>query len=387
MKQLSLLIVMLIVTCISFAQTLYETPHVKDGQTMQFALLPNFYLVPGTDYLGKAMFSEDKEMDPSLMDLKESDVAFIAISHESAKDNALLEFQEELIEEIDDFGPECETIDQPHVELVNDHLCLMAAVKNVNSGNERMDAFYINALEFGDKIIVFYYLSTSKETSNLAYESFKKIVASGVLIDTDKEDIFLQSDEEMLKVMEEAVKLTEEPVKEEPSKDEGSEMKWELEEEIGYKNDLFETKLNYMDILPDATEEWDEPIDENGHLLAEFTYKEDRGSIKIFSGGPTSNYPSEEEKANAIERAMDWGQPMTLTFNSQFSNEDHFFKLYSISGGATMTSVYTTIVNRELVFFVVDGGANPVDDFKPAVREFMLTMWVDYFEEEPVNEK
>ncbi len=381
MKQFSLLLAMLVTTCTSLAQTLYETPHVKDGKTMQFAMLPGFHLVKGTDYLGNAMFSEDKEVDPASIDLTESNIAYIAVSHESAEDNALLEFQEELIEEIDDFGPECETIDQPHVELINDHLCLMAAVRNANSGNRRMDAFYINAIEFGDKIIVFYYLSTSKATSNLSYESFKKIVASGVLIDTDKEDVFLQSDEEMLKIMEEAVKLTEEPVKED------NELKWELEEEIGYKNDLFDTELDYMDVLPDATAEWSEPTHENGHLLAEFMYKEGRGSIKIFSGGSTSEYPSEEEKARAIEMAMDWGKPTTLAFNSQFSNEDHFFKLYTISGGGTMTSVYTTIVNRELVFFVVDGGSNPIDDFKPAVREFMLTMWVDYFEEEPIHEK
>lgn len=382
MKQFALLLAILISTANSFAQTLYETPHVKDGKTMQFEMLPDFYLVPGTDYLGNAMFSEDAEIDPASIDLKESNIAYIAISHESAEDNAILEFQEELIEEIDEFGPNCETIDQPHVELVNDRLCLMAAVRNANAGNARMDAFYINALEFGDKLIVFYYLSTSKETSNLSYDDFKKIAASGTLIPTEKEDVFSLSEDEMYEIMEEASRVTEEPMKEEEA-----EVKWEIEEEVLYQNSKFETKLDFLDVLPDVDQHWDVPNDQNPRLLAEFVYKTDKGSVKIFSGGPTSNYPSEEEKADAIEKVMEWDQPMELTFKSQFSNEDHFFKLYTISGGGTMSSVYTTIVNRELVFFVVDGGPNPVDDFKPAVRDFMLTMWVDYFDEEPTDGK
>jgi len=352
MKYLLLFLLALTFCGESIAQTVYESPHVHGGKTIQCIIPSEFFLVNGSENKASQQFATNPEFNPESDNVDSAEVGVLSIFHSPIEGQSLESLMEILIDQLADD----ETIviaRSPDVEEINGRQFLVTAYLNgVSEG--RLERVFIGITDFGDYLVNMVYFSTEPISDQMTVGVFMDILATWNEKETSRVDGMQEEDIS--------------PIEEEQS--------------TAYKNDLFETKLTYEDVLPDHVDHWDEPAEQNSHLLCEFTYKENHGSIKIFSGGSTSNYPSDEEKARAIEKAMEWNQPMTLTLNSQFSNEEHFFKLYSISGGGTMTSVYTTIVNRELVFFVVDGGDDPDEGFKPSVRDFMLTMWVDYFEEE-----
>ncbi|MDG1333332.1 MAG: hypothetical protein P8P74_13435 [Crocinitomicaceae bacterium] len=368
MKQYLLLVLAFIFVDASFAQSTYESPHVKDGKTIQFKIPKGFYKVDDSDFEGNSLFTTREGMDYSTVSTDRETLGMLAVFHEPidemSPEGMLEDLQTELIEE----NPDVVVMIEPTITEEKGREFVIAAFKG-DIEEEKMGGIFFSLTTFGDYNILIAYYALEGVEKPLDFKRFKSILTSWKVVDTDKEDAFEEMNEAEYAAFED-------------------EMEYE-DYAVYFPNDLFETKLTYYDVLPDFGGDWDDYIDESGHLLSMFNYKEDNGFIKLFSGGLASEYPSEEEMASAIQKAMDWTKTMTLVFNTQFSNEDHVFRLYTISGGGTMSSVYTTVVGDELVFFVVDGGSNPVDDFKPAVRDFMLTMWIDYFDQEtePVEEK
>ena len=355
MKHPFILLLVIIFASESIAQTIYESAHVKDGKTMRITIPEGFYFVDGTSFDGNAMYATQEGLHYDQISEEGKESGLIAILHEPHEGQTIESFAQELKVEFSEMGEKATILQDPKVLKLDGRKCVVAGITGEMDG-ENVRGIYFGGVMFGDYLIVLGYYARESVHDVLSFDEFEQMMRSWEEISTSKEDEMLSEDE-----MEDY--------------------------SIYFQNDLFETEISYHDVLPDVGIDWLDAIDYSGHLLSMFSYKNDNGFLKVFSGGSTSNYPSDEEKARAIEKAMDWGQTMTLTYKSQFSNEDHFFKLYSISGGGTMSSVYTTIVNRELVFFVVDGGAKPAEEFKPAVRDFMLTMWVDYYEKESTDEK
>ncbi len=350
MKHILSLAFLFVFVGVSSAQFTYESSHVKDGETIQFTIPVGFFLVEGSNVSGDAMFAQEEGIDFNNVDLEKLEHGFLMVIHE-ATEFALS--HDELMEGLKEQSEGLRSVSAPEKVVVNGREIVQAGFKGEMNG-EKVQALYVSTLDFGDYSIVISYYAQSAVENPISFDAFEKIIASWKVVKTDREDELsaLRSFDE-----------------------EGY-----FDTETNYTNDLFETKITYYDILPEYLDNWDEPLEENSLLLSEFIYKENNGSLKVFSGGLATNYPTEEEMAEAINRATQSGS-IRLKYDSQFSNEDHLFKLYSISGGGTMTSVYTTVVRDEMVFFVVDGGDSPVPDFKPAVRDFMLTMWVDEFGE------
>ncbi len=350
MKQIVSLAFLWVFATASTAQTTYESSHVKNGETIQFTIPNGFYLVEGSDVSGDAMFSQERGVDFNNVDLEKLDHDFLMVIHEAREFGMS---QEELLEELKTLQQGLVKVSAPEKVVVNGRDIVQAGFKGEMEGEE-VQALYVSTLDFGDYSIAISYYAQKAVENPISFDDFEKIIASWKVVQTDREDELS------------ALRFSEEEM--------------EFEEETNYTNDLYETKISYYDVLPEYLDNWYEPIEENNLLLSEFTYKDNNGSVKVFSGGLAANYPTEEEMAEAITRVMQ-SSAIHLKYDSQFSNEDHLFKLYAISGGGSMTSVYTTIVRDELVFFVIDGGSNPLPDFKPAVRDFMLTMWVDEFGE------
>lgn len=365
MKQFILPLITLLIIGSANAQIVYESPHVKDGKTMQLTLPKGYFEVANVSFGGNSMYASREGLDFEVDELEGLPVGMIVTMHVPLEEQTLETFLDELREEMIDDNENVIVIGGPEIVKVKGRDCIYAGLKG-EIEEEIIAGVYFGVIEFGDYFIVVTYYAMEYVEVILDYKEFKKIMRTWNEVATEKEDGLAHI----------------EAVFEEDE---------EFEDfEIYYQNDLFETKISYYDILPDFDENWNEPMDESGHLLSKFTYKEDHGSIKVFSGGLASNYPSYKEMSKAIQLAMDLTSPLTIKYDSEFSNEDHLFKLYSISGGGTKTSVYTTLVNNEMVFFVIDGGSSPIPDFKPAVRDFMLTMWLDYFDElieESINEK
>lgn len=356
----------------SIAQTNYESSHVKDGKTFQYTIPKGYFFVENSDDMGDAMFIQQEGADYNEVSPEELGMGILMVMHERADDETSLQIiQEGLVTELMEVNEKLIVLEKPSIVQLSGREFMRGGFKGEMEG-DKVEGLYFGVTRFGDYYVFLSYYAPEGVSDVLAYEAFKKIMASWKEVATTKED---------------RIAMLEIDMEDFEDFDEDEDMD-ELEDlEVYYQNNLFKTDLSYYDILPDFGQNWYEPIDESGHLLSMFIYNEDNGSIKIFSGGKASNYPTDKEKADAIQRAMDCPTRMTLKADSGFSNEDHVFKLYSISGGGTMTSVYTTVVNDELVFFVVDGGSIPVSDFKPAVRDLMLTMWIDYFDEEEIDEE
>ena len=359
MKHLILALVSFTFLTTTSAQTAYETPHVKDGKTMQFTLPTGFFKIENSDYEGNALFTTKEGVSYDDVGIERENIAMLAVLHELTEERSIQQIMDELKSDLIEPNTGLIVLEEPKITKVKGRNCMYAGFKGEMEG-EALSGVYFSVIGFGDYNIVIAYYALEGTENLLSYENFKKIIASWNEVETTREDemgytIYNDSD---------------------ISPDEFDDVF-----ETDYNNDLFETQISYYDILPDSGEDWNEPLEDNTHLLSEFTYKENNGSIKVFSGGPFSNYPTSKEMEKAIQLVMDLPTRISIKKDSEFSNEDHFFQLHTINGGGTMTSVYTTIVNDELVFFTVDGGANPVPDFKPAVRDFMLTMWIDYIDE------
>lgn len=347
MKHLTLLVLSLLFAGTTIAQSIYESPHVKDGKTITFTLPAGYHLAANSVYYGNAVYSTDPTMDIEEVEFETLEHGILAVSHETYEEGGLEDFAEEMKTEVGEMSG-VTIIDAPHVEVLNGRKCLLAAISGVIEGESRMDAMYVSATVFGDYMVVIYYMAAQKNPENLTYANFKKVCGSAKEIATDRDDEMIMYEDEM-----------------------------DEEYVTNFLNDLYETDITYYDILPDFGENWDETMEENSHLLGEFLYQEDQGSVAVFSGGDLSAYPSKTEMARAIQNVFDLSAAPTIKDESTFSNEDHTFKVYTVSGAGPIAGLYTTVVLEELVFFVVIN-SDPVNpQFKAATRDFMLTMWVD----------
>lgn len=362
MKQFILPLIALLILGSANAQVQYESPHVKNGKTIFFDLPKGFFKIEDSDYEGNILFTTQEGIEYDEVEKERINLGMLAIINESTEESSFQVMIDELKTELIEPNKELVVLAEPEISKVNGRDFMTAAFKGEMEG-EIMNAVYFSVTVFGDYNIIIAYYALEGIEDYLSYKSFKKIMASWKEVATTREDEMTQtvySDEDF-----------------------SDQDMFEDVFDTDYNNDFFDTQISYYDILPDAGENWSEPADDNTHLLSEFSFKENNGSIKIFSGGSFSNYSTDKEVAAAIQLVMDLPTRLSLKKDSEFSNEDHHFQLYSISGGGTITSVYSTLVNNELVFFVIDGGSNPVPDFKPAVRDFMLNMWIDYFEDAP----
>lgn len=357
MKQtlITLLATLFVSQC--FAQIAYESPHVKGGKTVKFILPKGYFEVIHGTYAGSSLYVQRENVDIEVDNLDEMGLGILSVMHVEVEDQTLASLVSSIKTEMIAENDNLVIIDEPKVSKVNGRDCFYAAMKGDVDG-EMMNALYFQGIEFGDYFVMISYFAYDRTTTVMPYVDFKKIIATWSEEATEREDGMIEE-----------------------------EYDFEEEYETGYLNDFFETGITYYDILPDYGELWDEPMEDNSHLLAQFVYKNDNGNVKTFSGGSASNYPTNSEMAKAIQKVLELNAGISLKLDTEFANEDHSFKLYSITGGGTITSVYTTEVNGELVFFMVDGGSTPITDFKPAVRDFMLTMWIDFVDWEEEAEE
>ncbi len=332
MKKLIVLIVIVSAITTVYSQSMFQSPHVFEGKTIEFVIPQSFHEVLDAAYVGGATYTLDENV--SYENLEELNTGVLEIVHEPLNGESLESFRKLLIEEMSgDEGVEMQ--EEPVILSLRGKECLVAAFTGEDEGG------YLSATEFGEYIIIFVYYSDGANLKSLPYERFKQIVGSWKIIETDKTDGF-----------------------------------FEEEYVTNYRNDYFETELSYFDVLPGFGEDWNETEEENEHLLSEFCFKGEQGFVRIFSGGNAANYSSTVQMSKALQKVFDKSTSLTMTFNSMLENNDHEFSYYTIANGGELVGVYTTVVSDELVFFVVDKGSRPATDFIQASRAFMQEMLV-----------
>ena len=302
MKQFILPLIALLILGSANAQIQYESPHVKNGNAFQIILPAGYFEMTNGSYLGNEMFASQEGIDLEADDIESLPIGILAVIHVPIDEQTLVSFKADLTKELIDENDEIIVIGQPEIVKVNGRDCMQAGFKG-KIEQEAFGGIYFSAVEFGDYFIVVSYYAFQQIDDLLDFDDFKKIMASCKEVKTTKEDEMPDSEEFYTEMDKYEVD------------DQG---RFEELEDTDYINDLFETEISSFDVLPDFGENWDMPLDENSHLLAEFVFKEVHGTVNVFSGGLESNYSTDKEVASAIQLVMDLPTRLSLKKDSAF---------------------------------------------------------------------
>jgi hypothetical protein len=237
------------------------------------------------------------------------------------------------------------------INKVNDREFLVSETTG-KFGYFDVNMLYFGVFLFGDRIVIMNYLSTKKELSNFSFEDFISTLSTVEEIETEKTGVEGDTGDELNKYLEELVE------------------KMDLEDEIG-ENDLFESTLSSYDLMFIEDSNWDDSEEGNSHLLEEFIYKNDNGSVQIFSAGAIENYSTTQSKLEALNQVLEPKTKISMKFYTNLTGDSYTYNVYSVANHKTVHKVYTAEVNGELVFFVLNSGENPAPEFTSAAETFI----------------
>ncbi len=379
---------LLMLEAFTFGQTSYESPHVKDGKTIQFEIPEGYFLVGGINMKEAQIFTRKENLN--IEDVREAGSAlpFLAVLHLSAEENSMESLLKTLQDRVKTEVNGKIEIEEPNIIEINGKEILFMGTKGEING-KNMDAAYVSVIAFGDYYIMLTYVAEKGVENLMNFNDFKAIISNGKEVVTEKEDQLAipekqYNDRYQSKYEDELYEYEDELYVDgddsyyvsPPPPPVMAPVSPETRVKGHYQNDLFETTITFYDVIPGRAANWYVPKMRNSHLLFELVYLEDKGFFKVFSGGSVSNYPSTVEMGKAIQLAITIPDQLDITYDSQFSNEDHTFRAYTISNGGTITSIYTTVVNDELVFFVVDEGSDPVPGLQALALDLLLDMMI-----------
>lgn len=360
MKQLITLFAFFALTAVSIGQTVYESPCVQDGKTFQITIPEGFFKLEAQSIM-RTTFSTEETLSPDFGSAELSKMALgsIVVYYESRYDNPLEWYIEEIESVSDEMNSSFELLNPPEIVEINGREFLFAASKGT-VGSATFNVLYVGYFPFGERIVKVGYFATEKLTEFMAFDEFKEIFSSVNEVETNKEDCVYDD------IMDEALKIMED----------------ELRQYTKSENNLFETELSSSGISLIVEDGWNKRAEASAHLLEEYIYKQDKGSIQVFSGGRIEDYPGTKEMELAIQKVLESDDIPTITYHSKCSSDYNSFKKYSVSGSSTVTSVYIAEIEKELVFFLIDEGLNPDSDFKSAAHDYIMLFsfinWDDY---------
>lgn len=372
---------------VGFAQTEYESPHVKDSTTIQLTFPSGYYEVVDTDQNVAQAFTTEKDLTLGDLSRALSTLPILMVMHLNDSDFTLEEILAKLETSFDSDENEITEIESPNISIINGREVVIAAAKGKIDG-DFVEGLYMCAIHSGDYYLMIVYKGVKGIDNHLEYSEFKNIINSWREVATDKNTgVYFPSGIRS----HEFVEYEREPVEGEtrlvgpPAPPPPPVIEEEIEENTfekildeHYKNDLFQTQFTFRDVLPSLGENWSVPMTGNAHLLVEFVYNDDQGSVKIFSGGDDSDYSNTTEMGSAVQRLLGLEGSLEVKYDSMNSNGLHSFIKYTVSERERIPLFYIAYVNGEIIFFVVDKGSNPVDDFEAVVEEFMNSMWINF---------
>lgn len=355
-----LLVLFLLITTSSIGQSNFESPYVYKNEAIQVTM-PAGYLEFNAPYSGirNTIFTPDTSA-AYLQDLDDAPRDIFLVSHQKARDEMSLE--KLVLDGLED-DPNAEVLQAASTMVVNSNNVVTAVVK-VSGGDLEIEAIHVAGVQFGEAVVIVAYLSakpydvTSAETKN-----FQEVVQSIQIVKTKKEN-----------------QVT---------------FDYELSEEDFefFENSFFETELGYDDIFFDDEDDhlgWSEFWDDDNidRFLIAYKYEaldeegswNEHGKVKVFSGGSIANFPSSNEMIHAIDTVLPRHMIRSLTIESALSSEEYSFTKYSFGvatkGPTRVHSIYTSEIEGELVFFIVEKTEHSDDNFEKAIEDFILSLWV-----------
>ena len=147
MKQFLSLILALALVGASFAQTTYESPHVKDGKTMQLIVPADVHKMEDLSSLRNTVFSTEESFDFEANEFEDVSIGLFTVSHMLRADESLESLLAELNKEINSGKEDLIVIQAPEISQSNGRKTLRAGFKG-NLIEEDIDRMYVNVFEF-----------------------------------------------------------------------------------------------------------------------------------------------------------------------------------------------------------------------------------------------
>jgi hypothetical protein len=400
MKHYIITSIILISCQLLFAQSIFESAYVFEGKTFQLTIPPNYYSAIGLEN-NMVYFSEKKGLKmEDLKDGKDLNGFMIMQLPKNGKtfDDMLNEISSNLIESSVTFNS------VPEKKKINNENYIFTSVdiKNVGTINPHV-SMYIG--EFGDYFYLLNCYGNNSKTVAEVDDFSKKIISSFKIIKTTKEStiytypFYVEEDIED-DYTEEIDESNNYDIEEFGMSNGAGNYGYVENDSEFYINALFETSLTYEDSYfeyEDISDNWSESYDGDKELLIASDYynalDEKEGSVKLFSAGKISNYPTLKDYVTALALVYPEFQNAQITMSGDFAGDFSSlteiilsFKKYDVKFERTTPSsfvdLFTTTYKGELVFVVVykDNNASNhfISDYLNLVKSLLFFEIMDY---------
>ena len=386
MKYYLISLLLLISSQLLFAQSTFESAYVFEGKTFQLTIPTNYYPVLGFEN-NMMYFSNKKGLKlEEIKNGKNLNGFMIMQLPKNGKtfDDMLNEMSSNLIESSVTFNsiPEKKKINNEN------YIFTSVEIKNIETENPRV-SIYIG--EFGD---YFYLLNCYGDNTKSVAELdgfSKKIISSFKIVKTTKEStIYINNfdieddveDYHEYDYDEEIDEFNDNRIEEFGSSNVTGNFQYEEENIDFYDNSKFETSLSYYDSYfeyEDISDHWSESYDGDTELLVASDYfnalNEKEGSVKLFSAGIKSNYPTLNDYVKALTQVYPEFQNAQIKVSNDFTGNSNSltdkilsFKKYEVEfeekSPSNFVALFTTSYNEELLFIIVYKEENASEHFK-----------------------
>lgn len=344
----------------SLAQSTYTSPYVYAGKSFELAIPKGFHQIESEDDGPMIGFCTNPDAPIYDKPPKGEDAIMILYDYNWGDEPESLESLRDDMMENTDGG---EFVETPEIKTINGQKFLLGQM--VLNDDDWEIKGYIMITHFGQfQIITMMALDAPKPSYN-SLKDFEKFVGGFNIVETDRENEFNYFDD------------------------------WadDMDFEMHYQNSMFETQFTYSDafFFPGDEDSWEEVSPGDSILLLEYEHMSGYGSVKLFSGGFSTNYTSDRAKQDAVAKILAADGVWTLEKKADVEGENHNLVRYSMTKkGARPIEVYAFESQNETVFVVaVPTGENDVEFFSDAY-DLARSVWImdmsDEFEAYPEGE-
>lgn len=168
------------------AQTTYESPHVKDGKTIQCQIPDDFHLIEVLSNHESKQYTSNPEIDFTEVDTDTVEFGMLSVFHAPVDGETLGSLLKKLSEQVEEDAG-IVVARSPDIEDINGRQFILTAyLDGVTEG--KLERIFIGITQFGDYFINTIYYSTELTGQKLNLSSFSEILETWTEVTTDKED-------------------------------------------------------------------------------------------------------------------------------------------------------------------------------------------------------
>ena len=357
MKLISLLI-NLFTVFVAFSQQTFTSPYVYDEQTFTLKIPKGFYLIQEGDNNEPFLYSKDKNATNEMIRQQPIEDALVITYEYTTK--SIEEIFANSIEQFENVRKE-EIVSEPKLISLNGLDYIQSAIRI--QSKYTIPAMSITQFIFGDYIVTLGIAGLGKNAEKETPALAGSIMATFSTVKTDAKSAWdITAEANDFQELMEALEALED----------------DYVIDHGYGNSLFETQFSPEDVfLMDTSETsiWRELDIPDMRLLVGYTDEYSEGTVKVFSGGAVAKYPTLESAIPALTTVIDGLEKMSIVRSEDIDGLMGPMKRHITSSNLNIPCIYTTIINGELLFFIVEQITDEHDAFTSGYEKLITSLY------------